>query len=101
MEEERIKRFSFPQTLTEQSRPIGLPLDETAVIGIPMGWGFMDGQHLAGLVTGALLWFGLRYFKKGRGTTWLLNACYWYLPAYCFRGLYKVIPESAFRLWLR
>ncbi|WP_071992614.1 type IV conjugative transfer system protein TraL [Providencia alcalifaciens] len=56
---------------------------------------------MAGLVAGALLWYALRYFKKGRGSLWLLNACYWYLPAYCFKSIYKTLPESAFRLYLK
>lgn len=101
MEEERARRFNFPQTLSEQSRPIGLPLDETVVLCLPMSWGFLDGQRITGLVIAALLWIALRYFKKGRGTAWLINACYWYLPAACFNGIYRTIPESAFRLWLR
>ncbi|MBI6194781.1 type IV conjugative transfer system protein TraL [Providencia rettgeri] len=101
MEEERAKRFIFPQTLTEQSRPIGLPLDETCAIALPLCWGVMDKQYIAGVVVGALLWFALRYFKKGRGTDWLINACYWYLPSFCIQGMYKRLPDSAFRLWLK
>lgn len=101
MENERAERFIFPQTLTEQSRPVGLPIDETVVLFGPMSWGFYEGQTMAGLVISALLWYALRHFKKGRGSQWLLNACYWYLPAYCFKSIYKTLPESAFRLWLK
>lgn len=101
MNEERAARFRFPQTLTEQMRPIGLPMDETIVLSGPMSWGFYSGKFTTGLVVAILLWVGLKYFKKGRGTTWLLNACYWYLPSSLFKGMYRVIPDSSFRLWLR
>lgn len=101
MDEERASRFMFPQTLTEQTRPIGLPMDETIALFAPMGWGFYTGKYITGLVIAVLLWGCLKYFKKGRGTDWLLNACYWYLPSSLFKGMYKVIPDSSFRLWLR
>ncbi len=39
MNEERAARFMFPQTLTEQAGPVGLPTDETIALFGPMGWG--------------------------------------------------------------
>ncbi|ELY5940698.1 type IV conjugative transfer system protein TraL [Cronobacter malonaticus] len=101
MNEERASRFRFPQTLTEQAGPVGLPLDETVMLFGPMGWGFYTGQYVTGLIVSVLLWACLKHFKKGRGTQWLLNACYWYLPSSLFKSMYKVIPDSAYRLWLR
>lgn len=101
MENDRAERFLFPQTLSQQGGILPLPNDEAAVLISPMLWGFYEGQEMAGLVAGALLWYALRYFKKGRGSLWLLNACYWYLPAYCFKSSYKTLPESAFRLYLK
>lgn len=101
MNEERAARFTFPQTLTEQAGPVGLPTDETIALFGPMGWGFWTGQYVTGLVVSVLLWVCLKHFKKGRGTAWLLNACYWYLPSSLFKSMYKVIPDSAYRLWLR
>ncbi|CAG9435602.1 type IV conjugative transfer system protein TraL [Providencia alcalifaciens] len=101
MENERAQRFIFPQTLTEQGGLLPLPNDEATVLVGPITWGFYDGQYLVGLVVGVLLWYALRHFKKGRGSQWLLNACYWYLPAYCTKSFYKTLSESAFRLYLK
>ncbi|WP_058914190.1 type IV conjugative transfer system protein TraL [Entomohabitans teleogrylli] len=101
MNEERNKRFRFPQTLSEQIRPVGLPLDETVALFGPMTWGLYEGQYVAPLVVSVLLWVALKHFKKGKGSSWLFNACYWYLPGSLFNGMYKVIPDSSFRLWLR
>lgn len=101
MDEAREARFNFPQTLGEQSRPIGLPMDETVAIVGPFGWGIYTGYTIAGLVIAVLLYFLLRYFKKGRGIQWLFNACYWYFPSFCSKGFFLVIPDSAYRLWLK
>ncbi len=60
MNEERAVRFKFPQTLTEQMRPIGLPMDETIVLFSPMSWGFYSGKFVTGLVVAILLWVGLK-----------------------------------------
>lgn len=46
MDEERASRFMFPQTLTDQTRPIGLPMDETIALSAPMGWGFIPVSTL-------------------------------------------------------
>ena len=66
-----------------------------------MSWGSLTGQYMTGFLIAVLLWAGLKRLKQGRGSLWLLNACYWYLPAVFFRPLYRVIPESAYRFWLR
>lgn len=101
MSDEVEDRYIFPQTLTEQKRLIGIPLDEALVGLVPACAGIYAGQNVPGLIVGFLLWFALSHFKKGRGSAWLFNMCYWYLPGYCFRGLYKVLPESGWRLWLK
>lgn len=101
MNEERNARFRFPQTLTEQMRPVGLPMDETIVLFGPMTWGFYTGESVTYLVVSVLLWVGLKHFKKGKGTGYLINLCYWHLPSAFFKGMYKVIPDSSYRLWLR
>ncbi|HCB2859852.1 type IV conjugative transfer system protein TraL [Klebsiella aerogenes] len=101
MDETRASRFRFPQMLNEKSGPVGLPMDETLALFGPSGWGFYSGQYVAGMVASVLLYIGIRYFKKGRGSIWLYNCCYWYLPSTLFNNLYKVIPDSSWRLWLR
>ncbi|MDE7590840.1 type IV conjugative transfer system protein TraL [Enterobacter bugandensis] len=101
MNETRAARFIFPQTLNERSGPVGLPTDETLAVFCPMAWGFYAGQYLTGLIMSVILWTGLKHFKKGKGSTWLFNLCYWSFPSMLFKGRYKVIPDSSYRLWLR
>ncbi|UCQ29557.1 type IV conjugative transfer system protein TraL (plasmid) [Edwardsiella tarda] len=101
MRDEIEARYIFPQTLTEQKRLIGIPLDEAVVGLIPALAGIYYNQGVAGLISGALLWFALTHFKKGKGSSWLYNMCYWHLPGFCFKGMYKVLPDSAWRLWLK
>lgn len=59
-------RYIFPQTLTEQKRLIGIPLDEASVGLTPACVGIYFNQSLAGLIIGLLFWFALTHFKKGR-----------------------------------
>lgn len=101
MDDQRAQRFTFPQTLNDKTGPVGLPLDETIALFGPSGWGFYTGQYVAGMIISVFVWIALRYFKKGRGSSWLFNACYWYLPGSLSRQMYRVIPDSSFRLWLR
>ncbi|EGT5746642.1 type IV conjugative transfer system protein TraL, partial [Cronobacter dublinensis subsp. dublinensis] len=46
-----------------------------------------------------LLWWLVRYLKKGQGSYWLLNFCYWHLPSLIFRITFRQIPDSSFRHW--
>ena len=92
-------RYIFPQTLTEQKRLIGIPLDEASVGLTPACVGIYFNQSLVGMIVGLLFWFALTHFKKGKGTSWLFNMCYWHLPG--LNGQFKVLPESAWRLWLK
>lgn len=101
MSDEKRQRYQFPQTLTEQRRILGIPMDEAIAGMAPLCWGVLTGNHVAGLVMGALFWIGLSRFKKGRGSAWLYNMAYWYLPEYCFKGMFKILPDSAYRLWLK
>ncbi len=41
---DELKRYRFPETLTNQSRWFGLYLDELIPAVICLGWGFLDQQ---------------------------------------------------------
>ncbi|MBD4517503.1 type IV conjugative transfer system protein TraL, partial [Xanthomonas citri pv. citri] len=43
--------------------------------------------------------FLVRYLKKGQGSYWLLNFCYWHLPSLLFKVTFRQIPDSSFRHW--
>ncbi|ENR0691387.1 hypothetical protein ACERVH_004370 [Escherichia coli] len=40
-DENKLKRYRFPETLTNQSRWFGLPLDELIPAAICIGWGII------------------------------------------------------------
>lgn len=96
-----IDKYRFPKTLTEQRRIFGLPLDEAIPIFIVGGLMIWMKKYLFALVVAALLWFFIRKVKKGKGSMWLYNLAYWYLPSELWRVVYKIIPDSCFRQWTK
>ncbi|EOW6430039.1 type IV conjugative transfer system protein TraL [Cronobacter sakazakii] len=92
-------KYYFPETLNQQTRFFGLPIDEIIVIAPLTILGVMYNMSTAlGIVSG-LLWWLVRYLKKGQGSYWLLNFCYWHLPSLIFRVSFRQIPDSSFRHW--
>ncbi|HEO1574364.1 TPA: type IV conjugative transfer system protein TraL, partial [Klebsiella aerogenes] len=47
---DELKKYRFPETLTNQSRWFGLYLDELIPAVICLGWGFWTSKFLFGLV---------------------------------------------------
>lgn len=92
-------KYYFPETLNQQARFFGLPIDELIVIAplTLLGIAFNMSTTL-GIVSG-FLWWLIRYLKKGQGSYWLLNFCYWHLPAIIFSVTFKALPDSCFRHW--
>ncbi|HGW3644916.1 TPA: type IV conjugative transfer system protein TraL [Klebsiella variicola] len=72
---------SFPETLTNQSRWFGLYLDELIPAVICLGWGFWTSKFILGMAAAALVFWGIKKLKKGRGSSWLRDLIYWYRPA--------------------
>ncbi|EPY4680003.1 type IV conjugative transfer system protein TraL [Klebsiella quasipneumoniae] len=58
-------------------------------------------QYLFGLIIAAVIWQLIRAAKRGKSSRWLYNWCYWYLPTELFRVVYRVIPDSSFRKWIK
>ena len=57
-DENKLKKYRFPETLTNQSRWFGLPLDELIPAAICIGWGITTSKYLFGIgaaVLGQLL----------------------------------------------
>lgn len=96
-----LSRYRFPQTLQEQSRFLGLPLDE-AIPSLPlMLLGLWAGHALYGLAGTLMVWLLIRTAKRGKGSMWLYNLLYWYFPGMLYRGLFRCIPDSHLRHWIR
>lgn len=79
-DENKLKKYRFPETLTNQSRWFGLPLDELVPAGICLGWGLMTSKQLFGIAAAVLVYIGIKKLKKGRGSSWLRDLIYWYMP---------------------
>lgn len=94
-------RYLFPETLNEQKRILGLPPEEFVVIFICGAAGFFYNMLLAMFVTGGGLWLLIRHMKKGQGSWWLINVCYWYLPTTLFRVQFRRVPDSGNRHWMK
>lgn len=45
-DENKLKKYRFPETLTNQSRWFGLPLDELIPAAICVGWGITTSKYL-------------------------------------------------------
>jgi len=92
-------KYNFPETLNQQTRIFGLPIDELIVIAPLTLLGVAFNMSTAMGIVSGFLWWLIRYLKKGQGSYWLLNFCYWHLPDLIFRITFKMIPDSSFRHW--
>ncbi|MEQ9883229.1 type IV conjugative transfer system protein TraL [Pectobacterium brasiliense] len=92
-------KYYFPETLNQQERIIGLPVDEFIVVAPLLIAGIVYNMSTVLSVVAGLLWLLIRYLKKGQGSYWLLNFCYWRLPYFVFKITFRQIPDSSFRHW--
>ncbi|SIY47888.1 conjugal transfer pilus assembly protein TraL [Shigella sonnei] len=100
-DENKLKKYRFPETLTNQSRWFGLPLDELIPAAICVGWGITTSKYLFGIGAAVLVYFGIKKLKKGRGSSWLRDLIYWYMPTALLRGIFHNVPDSCFRQWIK
>ncbi len=101
MSENDLSRYRFPETLTNQNRWFGLYLDELIPAAICLGWGLWANKQLFGLVAAVLVFWCVKKLKKGRGSTWLRDLIYWYMPTSLLRGVFHDVPDSCFRQWIK
>ncbi|HGH4646793.1 type IV conjugative transfer system protein TraL [Enterobacter roggenkampii] len=92
-------KYNFPETMNQQDRYLGLPIDELIVTAPLLILGVLNNLSLELGVIAGILWFIVRYLKKGQGSYWLLNFCYWHLPSLLFKATFRQIPDSSFRHW--
>jgi len=94
-------KYYICKKIDEQKRYFGLPLDEFVPIALVLLIGFLVGRFITGFVIAGGIFLAIRHFKKGQGSSWLLNMAYWYLPLHLLQGaLFKKTPPSFLRNWL-
>ncbi|HBA6194159.1 TPA: type IV conjugative transfer system protein TraL, partial [Escherichia coli] len=64
-------------------------------------WGFFAKKYVFGLIIATVVWQLIRAAKRGKSSRWLYNWCYWHLPVELFRVVYRVIPDSSYRKWIK
>jgi len=92
-------KYDFTETLNQQERYFGLPLDEILIVAPLVILGVLNNMSTELSIIAGLLWALVRYLKKGQGSYWLLNFCYWHLPSALFKVTFRQIPDSSFRHW--
>lgn len=98
---DELAQYRFPKTLSEPRRFLGMPLDE-ALPTLPIVlWGVLSHKQLFGMVAAVLVWLLIRWAKRGKGSMWLYNLLYWHFPTALFRVVFRVIPDSSFRQWIK
>ncbi len=99
-DENKLKKYRFPETLTNQSRWFGLPLDELIPQQSVLA-GVSQHRNICSVLV-QRFWFisGLKT-EKGRGSSWLRDLIYWYMPTALLRGIFHNVPDSCFRQWIK
>ncbi len=46
-DENKLRKYRFPETLTNQSRWFGLPVDELIPAAVCIGWGLMTSNNFS------------------------------------------------------
>lgn len=98
---EEIERYRFPQMLNQPFRLFGLVLDEAILLIVPMAVGFFFSYYMTGLVVGCVTLYLLKKLKKGKPSSYFYNSMYWYLPLFVRGSIFKKIPPSYYRHWIK
>ena len=94
-------KYYICKKIDEPKRYVGLTIDEFVPIVVITSLCFLFGSLITGFVLSGIVWFTIKYFKKGQGPSWFLNLLYWYLPLHHLQGiLFVKTPSSSLRHWL-
>lgn len=92
-------RYIFPSTLSNQRRWMGLPVDEFCVY-FPLAGGavFSSLYIYAPMLIIAII--VIKRLKRGRGSSYLINLMYWFLPKSLSDFFIRALPASHLRYWI-
>lgn len=76
-------KYDFPETLNQQERYIGLPLDEVIIVAPLIVLGVLNDMSLELSIVAGLLWAIIRHLKKGRVRTGYLIFATGTYPPFC------------------
>ncbi|MDU4424811.1 MAG: type IV conjugative transfer system pilin TraA [Raoultella sp.] len=91
-------KFLFGFAIISTFITIGIELIPAVIC---LGWGFWTSKFIFGMAAAALVFWGIKKLKKGRGSSWLRDLIYWYLPTSLLKGFFHDVPDSCFRQWIK
>ncbi|MFC1040037.1 type IV conjugative transfer system protein TraL [Pasteurella multocida] len=93
------EKYLFPTTLSAQKRWFGLPTDE-AIICIPLILLTVFSSMLVFGSTLIIVFLSIRKLKKGKGSSYVINLMYWFIPRSISSLFLWALPPSNFRYWI-
>lgn len=88
------------KTLDQPTRIIGLPLDEFIPAAFLAVLFFALGKVIISILLCVFVVILMRLMKKGQGSGWLMNVCYWNLPGFMMQSVLRFTPQSHNRDWV-
>ena len=93
------KRYIFPSTLSNQRRVMGLPLDEFCIY-VPLAVAGIFSNPFLYFPILAIAYISIKKLKKGKGSSYLINLVYWFLPKSITDFFINALPASYLRYWI-
>lgn len=88
------------KTLDQPARIIGLPIDEFILSATTTLVFLLLGKTILCWALGLAVLIFMKVMKRGQGSGWLINVCYWYLPAFILKMFLRFTPPSHQREWV-
>lgn len=86
--------YIVPKTLDAPVRFLGLPLEEAIPSLILAAFFFCINKIILSIFIPLIFIVIAKSLKKGRGSAWLVNLGYWYLPSYIIKYFLRKTPTS-------
>ena len=95
MQETEVVRIE--QRLQDPARFLMLPIDEAAILGLPLLMGLLSRQLVIGAPVAFIIWAAWRYIKGNGGIEYVLAAAYWFIPSRL--SVFRPLPPSSVERW--
>ena len=100
MESRKKRLYYINRSLDEPRRIVGLPTDEFVTGMIVFVVLLALKKSLLAFLSGVIVIAIIRYFKKGKGSGWLLSLIYWHFPKWISKLWMKHTPPSENREYI-
>lgn len=97
---DKRRLYVVPKTLDAPVRILGLTRDELIPAALMGGGFFLSGRFLLAMLLSAITVIAVKVMKRGQGSSWLVNVCYWYFPAVLMQPVLRYTPASRQREYI-